>query len=100
MLSNRLFISFVSGTASSPASVGVAARLSATKSDIEKSLSCPIAEIMGILHLNILLATPSSLKAHKSSIEPPPLVKIRVCMPPNASNSSMALIMSCGASFP
>jgi hypothetical protein len=99
MLSKRLFISFISCTASSPASVGVAARLSATKSAIEKSLSCPTAEITGILHLKMASATLSSLKAHKSSIEPPPLVNISVSTP-NSSNSSMALIISPGASFP
>ena len=60
------------GAASSAAAVGVGARKSATKSAIVKSVSWPTAEIIGISLLKIALATISSLKAHNSSIEPPP----------------------------
>ena len=36
------------------------------------SVSCPTAEIIGILLAYIALATDSSLKGHKSSRDPPP----------------------------
>ena len=36
------------------------------------SVSCPTAEIMGISQSNTACATFSSLKAHRSSMEPPP----------------------------
>lgn len=49
---------------------------SATKSSNVKSVSCPIAEIIRILLLYAALITISSLKPHKSSIEPPPLAMI------------------------
>ena len=68
----KLIISFILGTASSAAPVGVGARKSATKSQIVKSISCPTAEITGVSKLNIARATISSLKHHKSSIDPPP----------------------------
>ena len=48
-----------------------------TKSDIDKSVSCPTAEIIGIGHEKIALATDSSLKGHKSSRDPPPRPTIR-----------------------
>lgn len=64
------------GTASSAAPVGVGALRSATKSAIVKSTSCPTALITGILQSNIARATTSSLKGHRSSIEPPPLPTI------------------------
>ena len=67
-----LFSSVVSGTASSAAADGVGALLSAAKSQIVKSVSCPTADITGIADAATALATPSSLNAHKSSIEPPP----------------------------
>ena len=41
--------SAIFGTASSAAADGVGALKSATKSEIEKSVSCPTAEIIGIL---------------------------------------------------
>ena len=43
--------SFASGTANSAAADGVGARISATKSQIVKSVSCPTAEITGISEL-------------------------------------------------
>ena len=64
------------GTASSAAADGVGALKSATKSDIEKSVSWPTAEITGSSESYIALATISSLNGHKSSSEPPPLAKI------------------------
>ncbi len=41
---------FIAGTASSAAPVGVGARKSATKSAMVKSISCPTALIIGVLH--------------------------------------------------
>ena len=70
--------SSLDGTAISAAPVGVSALLSATKSAIVKSISWPTALIIGVLHSYIALATISSLNAHKSSIEPPPLPTINV----------------------
>ena len=66
------------GTASSAAADGVGALKSATKSDIEKSVSWPTAEITGSSESYIALATISSLNGHKSSSEPPPLAKIHL----------------------
>ena len=63
----------MSGDIISAAADGVGALKSATKSEIVKSVSWQIAEIIGILLLNISLATFSSLNGHKSSIDPPPL---------------------------
>ena len=60
----------------SAAAVGVGALKSATKSEIVTSVSWPIAEIVGRVDWDIHLATFSSLKDHKSSIEPPPLARI------------------------
>jgi len=70
-------MSFMFGTAISAAPVGVGALKSATKSDIVKSISCPTAEITGISKSYIALATISSLKHHKSSIDPPPRPTIK-----------------------
>ena len=63
-------------TANSAAADGVGARKSDTKSIMVKSVSCPTADMTGVLQLNTSLATHSSLNAHKSSIEPPPLPTI------------------------
>ena len=60
------------------AALGVAARTSATKSAMVKSISWPTAEITGTADSKIARATISSLNAHKSSSDPPPRVtKIR-----------------------
>jgi len=56
----------------------VGALRSETKSEIVKSISCPIPEIIGIAELKIALATTSSLNAHRSSSEPPPREIIKV----------------------
>ena len=61
----------------SAAAVGVGALRSATKSEMVKSVWCPIAEIIGSWDEKISLATNSSLNDHKSSIEPPPLQTIK-----------------------
>ena len=58
--------------ANSAAAVGVGALKSATKSVIVKSISCPTPEIIGRGKSNISLARLSLLKAHRSSIDPPP----------------------------
>ena len=92
---SRLFkfftIASLDTTAISAAADGVGARTSDTKSEIEKSVSWPTAEIIGINDLNIALATISSLNAHKSSIEPPPLPIIRTSTQFLELNNSIAL---------
>lgn len=84
MIANRstyvkkyLLFSLLSATAISAAADGVAARTSATKSAIVKSISCPTAEITGISDSYIARATISSLKAQRSSIDPPPRPTIK-----------------------
>src|SRR5699024_11518982 len=64
------------GVAISAAADGVGALISATKSHIVKSVSCPTADIIGIFELKTSLATISSLNDQSSSIEPPPLPTI------------------------
>src|SRR5699024_10287628 len=54
------------------AAVGVGARQSAAKSVKQKSISWPTAEIIGIELAATSRVKASSLKAHKSSKEPPP----------------------------
>src|SRR6266481_1306915 len=63
-------------TTSSAAADGVEARTSATKSAMVKSVSWPTPEITGISEAKIARATISSLKDHKSSMEPPPRARI------------------------
>ncbi len=46
--------------------------MSATKSAMVKSTSCPTAEIIGMAEACIARATVSELKAARSSMEPPP----------------------------
>ena len=74
---NFLVCSSNIGTTSSAAAEGVGARKSATKSAMVKSISCPTADTTGRVDLEMARATISSLKAHKSSIEPPPLPTMR-----------------------
>lgn len=50
-----------SGTANCAAAVGVAARRSATKSTMEKSVSCPMPEMTGIVEARMARARLSSL---------------------------------------
>ena len=75
----------MSATASSAAADGVGALISATKSAIVKSVSCPTADIIGVAASNIALATHSSLNAHRSSIEPPPRPAIITSSPMESS---------------
>src|SRR5712691_2358440 len=72
-----------SGLTSSAAAVGVGARRSATKSAIVKSVSWPIPVTTGIGHARIARATISSLKAHKSSMLPPPRTTNMTSHPPS-----------------
>ena len=98
--------SSLSGTANSAAAVGVGALKSATKSINVVSVSCPMAEIMGILHLETALTTFSSLKAQRSSRLPPPLATIINSggsiweFVLNLSKPSKAATISLAASFP
>ena len=71
-LSSRCSHSSKSGVAISALAEGVAARTSATKSQIVKSTSWPTALTIGIEQLAMALAKASLLNAHRSSIEPPP----------------------------
>ena len=89
----------VCGVVISAAAVGVAALVSATKSAIVKSVSCPTAAIIGILQSNIALATSSVLYAHRSSIDPPPL-PIIITSAGVVCSSYIAFTISIGASFP
>ena len=70
--SMRSMSSARTGTAISAAAVGVGARRSATKSISVMSVSWPTAEISGMRLAAAARTTISSLKAHRSSIEPPP----------------------------
>jgi len=63
-------------TTISAAAEGVGARMSATKSAMVKSVSCPTAEITGTEHAAMARATRSSLKVHRSSSDPPPRATI------------------------
>ena len=89
----------ISDTASSAAADGVGARKSATKSVIVKSVSCPTADMTGVLELKTASITGSSLKAHKSSIEPPPRPTI-ITSKFIASSVRMPCAMLCAAFFP
>ena len=86
-------------TVSSAAADGVGALKSATKSAIVVSVSCPTADTTGVLHSKIALATISSLKAHKSSIEPPPLPTI-ITSTPNWSSALIAFTIDTAAPSP
>ena len=60
------------GVAISAAPVGVGARRSETKSIRVVSVSCPTAEMIGMVAAATERARASSLKAQRSSTEPPP----------------------------
>ena len=62
----------LSGTASSPASLGVRARRSAARSARVTSISWPTAETTGRREPAMARATISSLNAQRSSADPPP----------------------------
>ena len=99
-VSKYLLTSSISGVAIKAAPVGVGALLSATKSLIVKSISCPTPLIIGILLLYIALATISSLNAHKSSIEPPPRPRMIVSISSKVFASSIILTIFGAASAP
>jgi hypothetical protein len=65
------------GTTNSPATDGVAARMSAVKSAMVKSTSCPTALTTGMRDRAMALATTSSLNAQRSSMDPPPADRSR-----------------------
>ena len=79
---------------------GVGARISAAKSAIVTSVSCPTADTMGIFESKIALATISLLNALKSSREPPPLAKIATSASFLKFNSLMASAISLSAPSP
>jgi len=87
-------------TAISAAWEGVAALKSAVKSAMVKSVSCPIPVIIGVLEVAIAIATSSSLKAHSSSIEPPPLARIITSISSILLRTLMPLEMSLLALIP
>ena len=68
--------SSASGTTNSAAAEGVGARTSAAKSAIVKSISWPMPLTTGIGEAAMARANLSSLKAHRSSREPPPRARI------------------------
>ena len=84
----------------SEAAEGVGALKSATISLIVISVSCPTAETIGVVHLEISLARSTSLKGHKSSNEPPPLPTIIISILPRTESSHIPAIISFDASDP
>ena len=66
------------GVAISAAAVGVGARRSETKSMRVVSVSCPTALMSGMRQAATVRASPSSLKAQRSSTDPPPRATIRM----------------------
>ena len=75
------------------------ALISATKSVSVKSVSCPTADITGVEALNTASTTSGSLKAHKSSIEPPPRPTI-IQSRPILSSLVIPLTIDCFACSP
>ena len=82
--------STTSGTTRLAASVGVAARRSATRSDSGESGSCPIAETTGVRHREIARISDSSEKGRRSSTEPPPRARMMTSTTGSASSSASA----------
>ena len=89
-----------SGTTSSAAADGVGALRSAIRSEMVTSISCPTAETIGIVDPDIALATGSSLKAQRSSIEPPPRPTMITSGSPVATKSLIASEISLAAPSP
>ena len=79
---------------------GVAARTSAAKSAIVVSISCPTPETTGTGEAAMARATASSLKAHRSSSEPPPRATITTSTPGCRDTSRMARATSSQAPSP
>ena len=65
-----------------------------------KSVSWPTAEMTGMALAAMARATDSSLKAHKSSMEPPPLPTISTSAACRSLNQFMASTIMGGASGP
>ena len=89
-----------SGTTSSAAWLGVAARTSATRSAMLTSTSCPTADTTGVALAAMARATASLLKAARSSALPPPRPTMSTSLPPWALRRSMADTISAGACCP
>ncbi len=83
-----------SGTTSLAASVGVAARTSATRSSSGWSGSWPIAETTGVRALATARSSPSSEKGRRSSTEPPPRAMTMTSTSGSASRRARAAITS------
>ena len=79
-------ISALSLRISAAAPVGVGARTSATKSAMVKSVSWPTADTTGASEAAMARATGSSLKAQRSSRDPPPLPTISTSTPARLSS--------------
>ncbi|MPM84275.1 hypothetical protein SDC9_131346 [bioreactor metagenome] len=92
--------SALSGVANSAAAVGVGARRSAAKSVRVKSTSCPTPLMTGTQLAATARTTPSSLKAHRSSIDPPPRAMRITSIPGSAFNRVNARMSSAGAASP
>ena len=88
------------GQSSCAACEGVAARRSAVMSARVTSTSCPMPASTGRRDSNTASATASSLKAHKSSSEPPPRTSTTACAQPCALASCSARTMEGAASAP
>ena len=82
------------------AAVGVGARMSETKSIRVVSVSCPTPVTTGILQARMARATISSLKDHRSSIEPPPRARMRASTSRRCAARRSALTSPAGASAP
>jgi hypothetical protein len=80
--------------------VGVGARRSAAKSTSVTSVSWPTPAITGIGIAATARTTRSSLKAHKSSIEPPPRATISTSTSQRAAACASADTSAGGASAP
>ena len=79
---------------SSAAAVGVGARTSATKSAIVKSVSWPTPQTTGTGLRTMARASASSLKAQRSSMEPPPRTRRITSMrgaPPSCTPAAASL---------
>ena len=84
-----------------PRRVGIVTSLAAAaKSASVTSVSWPMPATTGIGEAAIARTTTASLKAHRSSIEPPPRQTIRVSTSARAPARAIASARACGASPP
>ncbi len=67
---------------------------------MDKSVSWPTAEMIGMEHANMARATDSSLKGHKSSSDPPPRPMMITSTALNAAMSFIASVRSNAALSP